>query len=79
MIRLGWAALRDPSHTRFWTDSTGLWLTNRLLGDRTAKELEQGLRGESRTKQRGIVGIIIGTFFLVAAIVVGVLVVLGAG
>jgi ferric-dicitrate binding protein FerR (iron transport regulator) len=73
MIRSGWAALRDPKHTRFWTDSTGLWLTRRLLGNRAAEKLDQRLHEESRIKRQGIVGIVVGTFFVIAAAVVVVL------
>jgi hypothetical protein len=75
MIRSGWGALRNPEDTRFWTDSTGLWLTGHLLGKEAAEELDQRLREGSRTKHQGIAGIITGTFFVIAAVVVAILLV----
>lgn len=53
LIRTGWAALRDPSHTKFWTDITGLWLTERLWGRTAAEELEHRLGEIPRIMRKG--------------------------
>ena len=69
LIRTGWAALRHPGHTRFWTDITGLWLTERLWGRAAAEELEHRLRDIPRTKRIGKVGMALGVLLVIAAIV----------
>jgi hypothetical protein len=69
LIRTGRTALRDPSHTRVWTDLTGLWLTERPWGRTAAEELERRLREISRIRRVGKQGVGLGVVFLIAAIV----------
>jgi len=73
MIWSGWSAFRNPQETKFWTDSTGVWLTKKLKGELAASELDHRLREESRIARSGVVGVVLGILFVIAAVVVFIL------
>lgn len=77
MIGSGWAAYRHPERTRFWTDSTSLWLTKKLYGEEEAASLDRRLRDESRIRKSGVAGMAFGIFFVMGAAVVFLLLALG--